>query len=237
MVEAALPFVGFTVAWVSTRALYPSLGVAIGIALVLAVVRLAQRSSLKFVAQAVVPDGDRRDHRDPDRTGRGRVPARHPLQRRAGGRLAADRGGPAPADRVRRRRGARGPDRVDPATARLVRMCSRLTLVLAVPYVLRFVVQLPLFLSGEVVWLARGEGRPGLAAAAGGPVRHRPAAVARAHARSRGSIRRSAADPGLSPDPRCTVPGKCLFRRERCDKVNVLEALEISVPATGRAAP
>jgi uncharacterized protein DUF3159 len=36
----------------------------------------------------------------------------------------------------------------------LVRMSSRLTLVLAVPYVLRLVVQLPLFLAGEVVWLA-----------------------------------------------------------------------------------
>ena len=35
----------------------------------------------------------------------------------------------------------------------LVRMSTRLTLVLAVPYVLRFVVQLPLFLAGEVVWL------------------------------------------------------------------------------------
>ena len=33
-------------------------------------------------------------------------------------------------------------------------MSSRLTLVLAVPYVLRFVVQLPLFLAGQVVWLA-----------------------------------------------------------------------------------
>ena len=35
----------------------------------------------------------------------------------------------------------------------LVRMTSKLTLVLAVPYVLRFAVQLPLFLAGQVVWL------------------------------------------------------------------------------------
>ena len=35
----------------------------------------------------------------------------------------------------------------------LVKMTSKLTLVLAVPYVTRFVVQLPLFLAGEVVWL------------------------------------------------------------------------------------
>jgi len=35
----------------------------------------------------------------------------------------------------------------------VVRMTSKLTAVLAVPYLLRFVVQLPLFLSGQVVWL------------------------------------------------------------------------------------
>ena len=35
----------------------------------------------------------------------------------------------------------------------LVRMTSKLTLVLAVPYLLRFVIQLPLFLAGQVVWL------------------------------------------------------------------------------------
>ena len=35
----------------------------------------------------------------------------------------------------------------------LVKMTSKLTLVLAVPYATRFVVQLPLFLAGEVVWL------------------------------------------------------------------------------------
>jgi Protein of unknown function (DUF3159) len=35
----------------------------------------------------------------------------------------------------------------------LVNMTSKLTLVLAVPYVARFVIQLPLFLAGQVVWL------------------------------------------------------------------------------------
>jgi Protein of unknown function (DUF3159) len=34
-----------------------------------------------------------------------------------------------------------------------VAMTSKLTLVLAVPYVTRFVIQLPLFLAGQVVWL------------------------------------------------------------------------------------
>ena len=35
----------------------------------------------------------------------------------------------------------------------LVRMTSKLTLVLAVPYITRFVIQLPLFLAGQVILL------------------------------------------------------------------------------------
>jgi hypothetical protein len=153
MVEAALPFIGFTVAWVTSRALYLSLGVAIGTALVLAVVRLAQRSSLKFVAQAVVPTAIAA--LIATRTGRAEdvflpgilyngglavvslltVAVRRPLIGFVVGAALED-----PTGWIRDRG--------------LVRMSSRLTLVLAVPYVLRFVVQLPLFLAGQVVWLA-----------------------------------------------------------------------------------
>ncbi len=55
MIESALPFVAFTIAWVVGRQLYPALGAAVGVALVMAVIRLAQRQSVKFVAQAVFP--------------------------------------------------------------------------------------------------------------------------------------------------------------------------------------
>ena len=48
----------------------------------------------------------------------------------------------------------------------LVKMTSKLTLVLAVPYVTRFVIQLPLFLAGQVVWLAVAKVVARLAAAA-----------------------------------------------------------------------
>jgi Protein of unknown function (DUF3159) len=153
MVEAALPFVGFTIAWVVSRALYPSIGVALGIALVLAVVRLVQHSSLKFVAQAVVPTAIAAVIAT--RTGRAEdvflpgilyngglavvslltVAVRRPLVGFVVGAALED-----PTGWIR--------DRA------LVRMSSRLTLVLAVPYVLRFVVQLPLFLAHQVVWLA-----------------------------------------------------------------------------------
>ena len=153
MVEAALPFVGFTVAWVTSRTLYPSLGVAVGVALVLAVVRLVQRTSLKFVAQAVVPTAIAAIIAT--RTGRAEdvflpgilyngalavvslltVAVRRPLVGFVVGAALED-----PTGWIRDRG--------------LVRMSSRLTLVLAVPYVLRFVVQLPLFLAGQVLWLA-----------------------------------------------------------------------------------
>ena len=54
-VEAALPFVAFTVTWVISRSLYPALGAALGVAAVLALVRLAQRQSLRYVLTAVFP--------------------------------------------------------------------------------------------------------------------------------------------------------------------------------------
>lgn len=153
MVEAALPFIGFTVAWVASRALSLSLGIALATAVVLAVVRLLQRSSLKFVAQAVVPTAIAA--LIATRTGRAEdvflpgilyngvlavvslltVAVRRPLIGFVVGAALED-----PTGWIR--------DRA------LVQMTSRLTLVLAVPYVLRFVVQLPLFLTGQVVWLA-----------------------------------------------------------------------------------
>lgn len=152
MLEAALPFVGFTVAWVSTRQLYPALGVAVGVALVLAVIRLVQRQSLKYVAQAVVPTaiaaliatrtGRAQDVFLPGILYNGALAAlslltvaiRRPLVGFIIGAAVGD-----PTGWVR--------DRA------LVRMTTKLTLVLAVPYVARFVIQMPLFLAGEVVWL------------------------------------------------------------------------------------
>ena len=54
--------------------------------------------------------------------------------------------------------------RSDPA---VVRLCSRLTLVLAVPCIVRVAVQYPLYLAGQVGWLGVDEDRAGLAAAGG----------------------------------------------------------------------
>jgi len=153
MLESAVPFIGFTVAWVASRQLYLALGVAIGAAVILAVVRLVQRQSLKYVAQAVIPTAIAAVVAT--RTGRAEdiflpgilyngalavlslltVAIRRPLVGFIIGAAVGDPTGWA------KDRG-------------LVRMTSKLTLVLAVPYIARFVIQLPLFLSGQVVWLA-----------------------------------------------------------------------------------
>ena len=153
MLESAVPFIGFTVAWVASRNLYLALGVALGAALIMAVIRLAQRQSLKYVAQAVIPTAIAA--LVATRTGRAEdiflpgilyngalallslftVAIRRPLVGFIIGAAVGDPTGWA------KDRG-------------LVKMTTKLTLVLAVPYITRFVIQLPLFLSGQVVWLA-----------------------------------------------------------------------------------
>ena len=152
MAESALPFVAFTIAWVVGRQLYPAIGAALGTALVLATIRLLQRQSIKYVVQAVIPTAIA--VLIATRTGRAQdiflpgilyngalavlslltVAIRRPLVGFIIGAAVGDPTGWA------KDRG-------------LVNMTSKLTLVLAVPYIIRFVVQLPLFLSGHVVLL------------------------------------------------------------------------------------
>ena len=55
MIESALPFIAFTIAWVVARQLYPAIAAAVGTAILLAVIRLVQRQSIKYVVQAVIP--------------------------------------------------------------------------------------------------------------------------------------------------------------------------------------
>ena len=152
MAESALPFVAFTIAWVVGRQLYPAIGAALGTALVLATIRLLQRQSIKYVVQAVIPTAIA--VLIATRTGRAQdiflpgilyngalavlslltVAIRRPLVGFIIGAAVGDPTGWA------KDRG-------------LVNMTSKLTLVLAVPYIIRFVVQLPLFLAGHVVLL------------------------------------------------------------------------------------
>lgn len=153
MVEGAAPFVAFTVAWVISRQLPVSLAAALAMAAVFAVVRLAQRQSLRFVAQAVIPTaiaalvaartGRAEDVFLPGILYNGALAVIALISVAFRGPLVGFLYGAAIGDPTGWRR--------DPG---LVRMTSRLTLVLAVPYVLRFGVQLPLFLAGNVVLLA-----------------------------------------------------------------------------------
>ena len=152
MIESALPFVAFTVAWLIGRQLYPALGAALVTALILAVIRLVQRQSLRFVAQAIVPTAIAAFVAS--RTGRAEdvflpgilyngalavlslftIAIRWPL---VGFLLGAAIGDPTGWAKDRG----------------LVKMSTKLTAVLAVPYVTRFVIQMPLFLSEQVVLL------------------------------------------------------------------------------------
>jgi hypothetical protein len=119
---------------------------------ILAVVRLVQRQSLKYVAQAVIPTAIAAVVAT--RTGRAEdiflpgilyngalallsfftIAIRWPL---VGFLLGAAIGDPTGWAKDRG----------------LVRMTTKLTAVLAIPYVTRFVIQLPLFLTGQVVLL------------------------------------------------------------------------------------
>jgi hypothetical protein len=152
MAESALPFVAFTIAWVVGRQLYPAIGAAVATAFVLAMIRLLQRQSIKYVVQAVIPTAIA--VLIATRTGRAQdiflpgilyngalavislltVAIRRPL---VGFIIGAAVGDPTGWTRDRG----------------LVKMTSKLTLVLAVPYITRFVVQMPLFLAGHVVLL------------------------------------------------------------------------------------
>src|SRR5215203_6803115 len=152
MFESALPFVAFTIAWVIGRELYPAIGAALATAVLLAMIRILQRQSIKYVAQAVFPTAIA--VLIATRTGRAQdvflpgilyngalavisiltVIIRRPLVGFIIGAAVGDPSGWA------KDRG-------------LVKMTSKLTLVLAVPYITRFVVQLPLFLAGHVVLL------------------------------------------------------------------------------------
>jgi hypothetical protein len=152
MVESAVPTLGFTITYVTTHELRPSLYVGIGLAVVLLVVRIVTRQPVQYVVNSLVGIGIAALFAA--RTGKAEdaflpgiiynavyavvltvsVLVRWPV---VGLMLASVTG-----DLTSWRK--------DPA---VVRLCSRLTLVLAVPCILRVVVQYPLYLAGHVGWL------------------------------------------------------------------------------------
>jgi len=152
MLEGAVPTIGFTATYVPTHDLRLSLMVGIGLAVSLLAVRMLQRQPVQFVVNSLVGIGIAAFIAS--RTGRAEdvflpgiiynsiyavglslsILLRWPLV----GLMIASVTGDLTSWRS------------DPG---VVRLCSKLTWILVVPCVLRVVVQLPLYLAGEVGWL------------------------------------------------------------------------------------
>jgi hypothetical protein len=152
MVEGAVPTLGFTVTYLIGHNLRLGLSVGIGLALVLLAVRLVQRQSVQFVVNSLV--GIAIAAVFASRTGHAKdvflpgilwntayavvmvlsVLVRWPLV----GLMLASVTGDITAWRQ------------DPA---IVRLCTKLTLILALPCVVRVAVQYPLYVADRVGWL------------------------------------------------------------------------------------
>ncbi|MGO1974400.1 MAG: DUF3159 domain-containing protein [Propionibacteriaceae bacterium] len=153
MLEAAAPFIAFTVAWLITGDLAPAIIAAAVVAMVLAVLRLVQKQSLRYVLQAVVPTGiavvvAARTGRAEDAFLPGivyngvlalvfvlTIVLRRPVVGYLYGAAVGDPSGWT-------------------SDGDLVRLFRKLTAVLTVVYLIRVVVQLPLLLAAHVAALA-----------------------------------------------------------------------------------
>ncbi|WP_203983052.1 DUF3159 domain-containing protein [Sphaerisporangium rufum] len=150
--EAAVPTIGFTVSWIVTEQLRTSLIVGAGLAVLLLLVRIAQRSTPQFVLNSLIGigvgalfasrSGEAKDVFLPGIYYNGgyavvmvlSVVARWPV---VGFLIGSVTGDPTAW-------------RQDPG---IVRLCSRLTWLLIIPCLLRVVVQLPLYLADQVAAL------------------------------------------------------------------------------------
>ncbi|HLK95339.1 MAG TPA: DUF3159 domain-containing protein [Nocardioidaceae bacterium] len=152
--EGAVPTIAFTVCWIATHDLRVALGMGAGLAVLLLIVRLLQRQSVQFVLNSLVGigiaavfalrSGEAQDAFLPGIIYNavyavvlvGSVLVRWPV---VGFLIGSVTGDPTAWH----------------ADKGLVGLCNRLTLLLALPCVLRVVVQYPLWLGGEdmVAWL------------------------------------------------------------------------------------
>jgi len=149
VVESAVPSLVFLVAWLSTEELRTSIYVAVGVAVVLLVVRLVQRSTPQFVLNSLFVigigalfasrSGEARDVFLPGILYNGAYAVVLVATILVGWPLIGFLVGSLSGDLTSWRRD-RG----------LVRLCSRLTWLLAAPCVLRVLVQYPLYRADEV---------------------------------------------------------------------------------------
>lgn len=153
MLEAAVPTVAFTVSWISTRELRLSLAISVGLTIALLVVRLAQRQTVQFVFNSLVGigigalfamrSGEAKDVFLPGILYNGAYTIGLVLSILVGWPLVGFLLGTVTGDPTAWH-----------ADKPLVRLCSRLTWVLAAPCFLRVVVQYPLYAADQLGWLA-----------------------------------------------------------------------------------
>ena len=152
MVEGALPTLGFTVSFVSTRELRLALGVGIALAVCLLAVRLMQRQPVQFVVNSLVGIGVAAVFAS--RSGRAEDVFLPGIIYNAAYAVALTASILARWPLVGVMIGSVTGDltswRADPG---VVRLCSRLTWLLVAPCALRVAVQYPLYSAGEVGWL------------------------------------------------------------------------------------
>ncbi len=152
MLEAAVPTAAFTLTWVTLHDLRVSLVLSAGLAVILLGVRLAQRQTPQFVLNSLFGiglgavfasrSGEAAGFFLPGilyNAGYGSVMV-----------LSVLIGWPVLGFLIGSVTGDATGWHADPD---LVQLCSRLTWVLAIPCLLRVVVQYPLYLAGEVGWL------------------------------------------------------------------------------------
>lgn len=152
VVESALPMATFTITYVSTHELKIAIGASVGLAVVMLVLRIAQKQPTQFVLNSffgilIAATFASRSGKAEDAFLPGilynaaysvgmitSILLRAPLVGFLVGALVGDPTG----------------WRKDPA---LVRLCARLTWLLVLPCIVRVLVQYPLYKAGEVGWL------------------------------------------------------------------------------------
>jgi hypothetical protein len=151
-VESAVPTLAFTLSWLFTHELRLSVGLAVGSAVVLLLVRLAQRSTVQFVVNSLFGIGIAAFFAL--RTGKAEDAFLPGILYNAGYAAAmilsiAVRW-PVMGFVIGSVTGDPTAWRENPA---VVRLCSKLTWLLVLPCLVRVVVQGPLYLAGMVGWL------------------------------------------------------------------------------------
>ena len=150
--ESAIPTVAFTVCWLVSHDLRLSLILSVGSAVALLLLRIAQRSSVQFVANALfgiaiaavfaLRSGEAKDVFLPGILYNGGYAAVLIVSILVGWPVIGFLVGSVTGDATKWHK-----------DAQMVKLCSLLTWILALPCVLRVIVQYPLWASDQVGWL------------------------------------------------------------------------------------